>query len=400
MLIECSLIIYDLVSPVRKELVSHRSYLFTQIVTGKYYLCVSNSTYANRIHYDIAMLEKILYKNIKERKMGLLFKDPKQVLMATADSSEMLYLFYRQLNDIIDGKNIIIGKRHNLPKIEHNENCYNLVRYSNPLDSNVFDNILLKINHLSKIVMENCDLPKIPINIGNLPIRYLSISGSNIPTSQFDQNIYWNWMSMKTISCTLVVLKINAIGLKLLPFELLFLKNLQSLSASKNFLTFLPHFIAEMKKLNRLIVADNMLTYYPDRLSRRSFKTVDISNNLFDVPESLRFKHLTKYLNVFGSLKRPDKELNVKPLSHLSFYSLIKTRIPFIRQDIPQTLWLFYDVVGRCAKCNKCILPDYSVISHRNGLPRAINLIKDQNTINIPLQFLLCRVSRHLCVRR
>jgi hypothetical protein len=239
MLIECSLTIQNLDPPsLISNSPSFRSYLSTKKVNGKYYVRVSNSTYPNGIHYDIAMLEDIYYKYIKERKMGLEFKVPRQLLLIIADDKDMLYLLYHQLIDIINGKNVVIGTRHLLNTASGNFN-HNLDYSTKPLEFvaiNRFDNSLLNMKHLGKLVLENCDLPTIPAEIGSLPIRYLSMSGSKLPTSRFNQNTFWNWMSMDTVCGTLLTLKMDSVGLKSLPFEILFLKNLQTLSAAKNML--------------------------------------------------------------------------------------------------------------------------------------------------------------------
>lgn len=238
MLIQCSLIIQNLVPrPAKANSQSLRSYLLTKKVNGKYYVFVLNSMYPNGIHYDIAMLENIYYKFIKEKKMGLEFREPRQMLLIVADDKEMLHSFYHQLIDIINGKNVVIGKRHLLNTASSNN--YNMVCSTKPLEFvaiNRFDNSLLNMKHLGKLVLENCDLPTIPVEIGSLPIRYLSISGSKLPASQFSQDTFWNWLSMDTVCGTLLTLKMDSVGLKSLPFEILFLKNLQTLSAAKNML--------------------------------------------------------------------------------------------------------------------------------------------------------------------
>lgn len=159
------------------------------------------------------------------------------------------------------------------------------------------------------------------------------------------------------------------------------------------FQTYLPHFLGELKKLKVLLVAQNMLVYFPYSLSSTNFNEMDISNNLFELPKCLLFNHLLKYLSVFEKLKTMDDDLTVKPLSNLSFYSLINNRVLFKRQDIPRTLWLYFDVVGRCILCHTCLLPDYSQVNHTHSLPSAVNLTKDFRTTKIPWQSLLCRVS-------
>jgi len=90
---------------------------------------------------------------------------------------------------------------------------------------------------------------------------------------------------------------------------------------------------------------------------------------------------------------RNDIELNIKPLNHLAFHNMMNNSISFKRQDIPRTLWLYYEVVGLCMLCKKWILPDYSQITHTHALPSAIKITKDCTMNGIPWQSLICRDS-------
>lgn len=92
--------------------------------------------------------------------------------------------------------------------------------------------------------MENCVLPNLPVHIGHLPIVYLSLSGSKLGMSQYDRDTLWDWMTVDTIDKTLTTLKMDAIGLQTLPFEIMHLKKLQTLSIAKNKLViFINHIL-------------------------------------------------------------------------------------------------------------------------------------------------------------
>jgi len=132
-----------------------------------------------------------------------------------------------------------------------------------------------------------------------------------------------------------------------------------------------------------------MISYYPSGLMFARLEEVDISNNIFKLAEPLDHCRLS-YIEVFRR-KRPDDDLIVRPLSHLSLFSLINNCVPFKRQDIPRSLWLLFDVVGRCLKCEKCILPDYSSIGYFDSIPEAVILTKDNVPPLIPFQFLKCK---------
>jgi len=137
--------------------------------------------------------------------------------------------------------------------------------------------------------------------------------------------------------------------------------------------------------------------YFPHILSRLEFKEMDISNNSFQLPKHQIFDNIKMYLDVVDTV--PKRYRNIKPLSLLSFYKVMDNWIPFKRQDIPHTLWIFFDVVGRCMLCDKWILPNYFRVTHYFALPELKSLVKDHNINNIPWQSLTCN-SFHNCRRR
>jgi len=182
------------------------------------------------------MLQNIYHNFIQEGKMGLEFSEPRQALLIVCEDKRLLYLFFRQLKNIINGNDVIISTCQ-MPKNVPAKN--KLINRFDPSSLQFvavsrFDNRVLNMRHLSKLVLEDCDLPTIPVQIGHLPIKYLSITGSKLPTSENEQDVFWNWTSVTTICSTLTTLKMDSVGIKKLPFEIFFLKNLQTLSASNN----------------------------------------------------------------------------------------------------------------------------------------------------------------------
>lgn len=402
MLFQCSLIIQDLTF-ARPNTRPLRSYLMTKRINDIFYVCVKNSMFPNTRYYNLAMLHTMYFKFIHEGKMGLEFRDPRQALLISCEDKKMINMFFRQVQNIVAGKNVVIGKRQ-MPKMVPAKK--DLTNRFDPMALefvavNRFDNRLLNMRNLSKLVLENCDLPTIPIQIGHLPIKYLSISGSKLSTSQYEQDIFWNWTSIPIICDTLTTLKIDSLDLKKLPFEIFFLKNLTTLSACNNRLSYLPQLIDCLKKLENLFVADNFLVYFPHVISHKTFNEVDISHNSFRLPTSLHFDHLTSYLKLHETTVRHglDPDLVIKPLNHLAFFNILDSWITFKRQDIPRTLWIYFDLCGRCVLCNKWILPEYARITHTPALPRAFRIIKDYRTDEIPMQSLLCR-NPHDCVKQ
>lgn len=349
--------------------------------------------FPNIMSYKLTMLQNIYHKFINDGKIGLEFSEPKQALLIVCDDKRLLYLFFRQLKTIIAGKNVNI-RTHLMPKtvptkkVQMNRFDPMALQFSS---IQRFDNRILNMRHLKTLLLEDCDLPKIPFQIGQLSLEYFSISGSKLPTSKNEQDVLWNWTSITTICNSLRTLKMDSIGLKTLPFEISFLKNLETLSARNNKLSYLPQIIGELKKLECLFVADNSIKYFPHILSSKIFKEIDISNNLFQLPRSLEFDHIKIYLDTLNTENL--RHVGIKPLSHLAFNNILDNLIPFKRQDLPRSLWTHFDVVGRCMLCNKWILPNYSRVTHTFGLPKAKRIIKDQRANGLPWQSLICRYS-------
>lgn len=227
-----------------------RSCVMSKKENGEYYVSVKNSNFPNCINYKVSDLKQLHCNFIDEGRLGMRFKQPEHLLLVLADSIPKLKLFLKQIKEIANGKNVAIGTR-NMPKtVPPKEKVVN--RYD-PLSTEFvaiecFDKRVLNMRQLNKLVLENCTLSSIPLEIGNLPISYLSLSGSKLSEEQYHQDIFWDWMSIDTIENTLKTLKMNSIGLKKIPFEIRFLKNLEALYVANNNLVIiniylLPHII-------------------------------------------------------------------------------------------------------------------------------------------------------------
>uniref|UniRef100_A0A2S2NTU5 Protein lap1 n=1 Tax=Schizaphis graminum TaxID=13262 RepID=A0A2S2NTU5_SCHGA len=397
MLIRCSLAMQDLNIP-HSNARPLKSCVMTKKVNDNYYLCVKNSMYPNLKCFNLAMLNKVYHKFVAEGKMGLEFKEPKQLLSIDSKDKTEVNMLYAQIKAIVDGKKVIIATRQ-MPKTVSVKKA--VMNRFDPMALEFvaidhFDNRVLNMRHLTTLVLEKCDLPTIPIEIGRLPIKYLNISGSKLP---INQDTLWNWTSITVICDTLISLKMDSIGIKRLPFEIMFLKNLQTLSATKNKLSYLPQFIGELKKLKNLLVTENLLVYFPHCLSSKTFNEVDLSNNLFHGLIKSSDDHLLRYLAVSSAVKKDDVENAVTSLSHLALYNLMDNCVPFKRQDIPRTLWIYFNLMGRCNVCTRWILPDYCKISYTHSLPLAVHLIKDQRLFSIPWQSMSCSIPNN-CTRQ
>jgi hypothetical protein len=137
-----------------------------------------------------------------------------------------------------------------------------------------------------------------------------------------------------------------------------------------------------------LYVADNKLVYFPHCLSLKLFHELDISNNLIPDRVTPNDDHLFKYLMVLKSIQNKKlDEISLTSLSHLALYNLMDNCVPFKRQDIPRTLWIYFNLMGCCISCKRRILPDYCKIGFS---PTILRLIENQN-YHIPGQFMICR---------
>ncbi|XP_026821244.1 leucine-rich repeat protein soc-2 homolog [Rhopalosiphum maidis] len=302
------------------------------------------------------MLRFVYHANIGNGKLELEFKKPNKLLLIES-------LDINCLDDII---RIMADER----KIMVNELRERIINRFDPtavqciaLDS--FDKRILNMTHLTSLRLENCDLPTIPVEIGRLPIEVLSIRGSKLPTNQ---DTFWNWISMTSICNTLKSLNLDSTGLKRLPFEIMFLKNLYSLSARYNELTYIPHCLLELEKVY-FNLEHNALVYVPQNL----FFGKNLGWNLLDNPMVItkcqKKSYIRRYLDVLNKENNEDySKITVQPLTNLSLYNFMDNfNIPFKRQDIPRTLWVYLNLVGRCIVCNRWILPDYSKIKYTHS---------------------------------
>ncbi|XP_060844812.1 leucine-rich repeat-containing protein 69-like isoform X2 [Rhopalosiphum padi] len=258
MYVRCMLTMQDLNDPQSNPL-PLLSCVRTTCDASDYYLCVWNSLYPHDAYFDLAMLSKINHEFVAEGKLGLEFKEPKQLLSIDTQYMLLLNLLCYQIKEIIKGKKVNVETRR-IPKLVFSTKA--VMNHFDPLavefvSVDRFDNRLLNMRNLTTLTMKNCDLPTIPVEIGHLPIEYLDITGSKLP---INQDTFWDWMSMTVICGTLTTLKINSIGLTRLPFEIMYLKSLETLFATNNKLTYLPEIICEVKNLKSLFVADNNFT--------------------------------------------------------------------------------------------------------------------------------------------
>jgi len=177
----------------------------------------------------------IFFIFLEEGRLGLQFKEPEEIFYIECQNKWLLYMFYRALMRIVNRNDVFINENQT-PYTVHLNNAVidHFDLYAKFIAVDGFDNRVLNLRCLSTLVLQNCKSLVLPEEIGHLPIKNLNISGSKMPTSQHAQDIYWNWTSKPTIGGTLTTLEMDTVSLKRLPFEILHLKKLQTLSINNN----------------------------------------------------------------------------------------------------------------------------------------------------------------------
>lgn len=172
--------------------------------------------------YKLSDLVGLCTDFMSDGKVTLCFQNPRQELLVNADRLD-LSMFLAQLNDLINSRHLDIALDGNINP-----------EFSNIIALEHFYRQNLNAKYLTALVLENCVISYMPVDLGNLPISYLSLTSCTINTSRERHNTFWNWMSEDTIRKTLTTLKMNSVGLKVLPFEMIYLNKLQTLSLAKN----------------------------------------------------------------------------------------------------------------------------------------------------------------------
>lgn len=155
------------------------------------------------------------------------------------------------------------------------------------------------------------------------------------------------------------------------------------------FQTCLPHCIGELKKLKQLFINNNKLKYLPGCLNNIIFRAINVSDNDFDDECNATVSN-----NVFMlpesaiHLGNSDKSV-IQSLSELSLYSLVSNNIKFKRQDLPHTLWHYFDEFCRCDLCHKCVIPNNCIERYSYTYAKSYNFNKN---IKITWQYFECRV--------
>lgn len=186
-------------------------------------MVVKNTVFlnSNSLKYKVNDLDGVYIGLTNLARAAFRFKSASHLLVVQADDCSILFRFIRVLHGAIREK----GLTDNLDK--NFDPIFNQYMSPHSLDRND-----LNIQSLNKLVLENIDLSTVPVNTSQLPISYLSLSGSQLGDNH-QQDDFWNWL-MPTMGETLTHLEMNSMGLTKIPYEIMYMNNLHTLSLATN----------------------------------------------------------------------------------------------------------------------------------------------------------------------
>lgn len=193
----------------------------------------------DHILYMVKNIDGFFDKELNTGWLAIRFSEPKHMIIMNSQKDYNLFQewFYDPLL-------VCIKRNCNMTALEREFDT----KFTDFLSPGRFDRNTMDIGCLSTIILEGVDLPYLPENLGHTPISYLSISSSKLGLSNYEPETFWDWMSLSIIRNTLKVLEMNSNGLEELPFEIVFLRELTTLSVSRNKLVrsiiyFCTHFV-------------------------------------------------------------------------------------------------------------------------------------------------------------
>lgn len=180
-----------------------------------------NATCFRRDHptYDLKHLDGITVPSAELGRLAFRFKHPNHQIVVHADDCCKLSSFLKVFRVAIVNSGLPINEVY----------CFKLPFYHFTRTTKH----ILNISKLSTLRLENIVLPAVPAVMDPyMPVSYLSLTGSSFGSTH-QKNSFWHW-AMNNISETLTYLEMNSMGLKIVPVDILFFKNLQALSLANN----------------------------------------------------------------------------------------------------------------------------------------------------------------------
>lgn len=157
-------------------------------------------------------------------RLAFRFRETAHEIIVQTDSRSMMLQFMQMLTELLRMRNILIQSLTNTFQTDFDQYiCISHINFQR-----------LDTTNLSKLMLENIILPSGPFKIDQIPVTYLSLSGSSFE-SKTQENSFWDCI-VTSVGEKLTCLILNNMNLKILPFDVLFMKNLQILSVANNVL--------------------------------------------------------------------------------------------------------------------------------------------------------------------
>lgn len=173
--------------------------------------------------YPLQAIEGLFIAPETLSRMAFRFKKTVHEIIVQTEENHMVLKFLQMLTELLGKKNILVKSLQNIFQTDFNQYMMGIPN---------FDSQHLDIANLNKLMLENIILPSGPFKMDPTSIVYLSLSGSSFK-SMTQQNSFWDWI-VTSIGEKVTCLVLNNMKLKILPFDIMFMKNLQILSATNN----------------------------------------------------------------------------------------------------------------------------------------------------------------------
>lgn len=157
----------------------------------------------------------------KRRFLALRFRSPKHQILARTDDPMKVTRFVKVLTTAIKGLRV-------KPSLDSGYDPP-MDRYTSPAS---FDRRDLNFSYVSTLILEHCAVPE--LTVGPAPIAHISLSNSTLGANEAECDCFFDWMTSDAVTRSLEVLEMNNCKLDKLPYELLYLQKLNTLSVAGN----------------------------------------------------------------------------------------------------------------------------------------------------------------------
>lgn len=198
---------------------------------------------------------------------------------------------------------------------------------------------VLNLTNLSILNLSSNQISKIHKSLGNLRLIQLNISENAVSD--------WQWMSGKSLQCSLQHLNVSNNKLKGIPSEIACFENLVNLDLSHNEIQRLPFAIQQMKQLRHLNLSNNQLKSLPCTIKNLHLDAIDLSQNQFSSSSEVFSNEAMK-----RRLEQRQGGIKLPTLFELTSRVITKQNIRFFHLNIPKIIKEILYFSPTCARCN------------------------------------------------